>query len=139
MLINSIWNTEELPNQRKESIIVPIYKENKIECSNYHGISLLSTSYKIVSNIHLSRLSPYTDKIIGDHRCRFQYNTSTTDEIFCIWQILVKKSEYNETVHKIFIDFKKTYDSVRRRILYNILIEFGVPMNLVKLIKMCLN
>ena len=31
-----------------------------------------------------------------------------------------------------------TYDSVRREILYNILIEFGIPMKLVRLIKMCL-
>jgi hypothetical protein len=50
-----------------------------------------------------------------------------------------KKSEYNKTVHKLFIDFKKAYDSVRREVLYNILIEFGVPMKLVRLIKMCLN
>jgi len=26
------------------------------------------------------------------------------------------------------IDFKKAYDSVRREYLYNILIEFGIPM-----------
>jgi hypothetical protein len=31
------------------------------------------------------------------------------------------------------------YDSVRRKVLYNILIDFGVPMKLVRLIKMCLN
>jgi hypothetical protein len=37
--------------------------------SNYRGISLLSTSYKIVSNILLSRLSPYIDEINGDHQC----------------------------------------------------------------------
>jgi hypothetical protein len=35
--------------------------------------------------------------------------------------------------------FKEAYDSVRREVLYNILIEFGVPMELVRLIKMCLN
>jgi hypothetical protein len=50
-----------------------------------------------------------------------------------------KKWGYNETVHQLFIDFKKAYDSVRREVLYNILIEFGVPMKLVRLIKMCLN
>jgi len=41
-------------------------------------------------------------------------------------------------VHQLFIDFKKAYDSVRREVLYNILIEFGVPKKLVRLIKMCL-
>jgi hypothetical protein len=50
-----------------------------------------------------------------------------------------KEWDYNETVHQVFIAFKKAYDSVRREVLYNILLEFGVPMNLVRLIKMCLN
>jgi hypothetical protein len=47
--------------------------------------------------------------------------------------------EYNEAVHQLYIDFKKAYDSVRREVLYNILIEFGIPMKLVRLVKMCLN
>jgi hypothetical protein len=50
-----------------------------------------------------------------------------------------KKWEHNQTVHQLFIDFNKTYDSVRKEVLYNILIDFGVPMKLVRLIKMCLN
>jgi hypothetical protein len=67
-LITSILNKEDLPDQCKESIIVPVYKKgDKTDCSNYRGISLLSTSYKILSNILLSRLSPYIDEIIGDH------------------------------------------------------------------------
>jgi hypothetical protein len=41
--------------------------------------------------------------------------------------------------NQLFIDFRKAYDSVRRKVLYNILIEFEVTMKLVRLIKMCLN
>ena len=41
-------------------------------------------------------------------------------------------------MHQCFIDFKKAYDSARREVLYNILIEFGIPMKLVTLTKMCL-
>jgi len=59
-LIISIWNKEELPEEWKESIIVPIYKKgDKTYCNNYRGISLLPTTYKILSNILLSRLIPY--------------------------------------------------------------------------------
>jgi hypothetical protein len=97
------------------------------------------TSYKILSNILLSRLIPYADEIIGNYQCGIRRNKSTTDQVFYIFQILEKKWEYNGTVHQLFIDFKKAYDSVRRQALYNILIEFGIPRKLVGLIKMCLN
>jgi hypothetical protein len=95
-----------LPDQWKESIIVPVHKKgDKTDCSNYRGISLLSTSYKIVSNIFLSMISPYINEIIGDHQCEFQCNRSTTDQIFCIHQILERKWEFNEAVHQLFVDF----------------------------------
>ena len=49
-LIISIRNKEELPEEWKESIIVPIYKKgDKTNCNNYRGISLLPTTYKILS------------------------------------------------------------------------------------------
>jgi hypothetical protein len=51
-LIKSIQNKEKLPVQWKESIIVPVHKkDDKADCSNYCAISLLSTSYKMLSNI----------------------------------------------------------------------------------------
>jgi hypothetical protein len=42
-------------------------------------------------------------------------------------------------VHQLFIDVKKAYDSVRREGLNNILIEHGIPVKLLTLIKMFLN
>ena len=52
--------------------------------------------------------------------------------------MLEKKWEYNEAVHQLFIDFNKAYDSVRREVLYNILMKFGIPKKLIRLIKMSL-
>ena len=60
-LIISIWIKEELPDEWKESIIVPIHKKGDkilVDCNNYRGISLLPTTYKILPNILLSRLIP---------------------------------------------------------------------------------
>jgi hypothetical protein len=38
-----------------------------------------------------------------------------------------------------FVDFKEAYDSVRRKVFYNILIESGIPVKLTRLIKIYLN
>jgi sorting nexin-29 len=93
----------------------------------------------MLSNILVSRLTPYAEEITGDRQCGFRRNRSNADHIFSIRQILEKKWEYNEAVHQLFIDFKKAYDSVRREVLYNTLIEFGIPMKLARLIKMCVS
>ena len=103
---------------------------DKTDCNNYRGISLLPTTYKILSNILLSRLIPYAKEIIGDHQCGFRRNRSTIDHIFCIRQIHEKKWEY--------IDFKELMIQLGGEVLYKILIEFGIPKKLVRLIKMSL-
>jgi uncharacterized protein Yka (UPF0111/DUF47 family) len=61
-----------------------------------------------------------------------------TDQLlirFCINHILEKKWEYIETVHQLLIEFEKAYDSIRREILYNIFVEFWLPIKLVRLNK----
>jgi hypothetical protein len=108
----------------------------KTDCGvNYRGMSLLSYTYKIVYSILVSRLVPCGEKIIGDHWCRFQCNRLTTDQLFCIQQILEKKREYNEKVHQLSIDFEVACDSFGREVLYNILTEFDLTLKLVMLIK----
>jgi hypothetical protein len=95
--------------------------------------------HKILSYILISGLGPYIGEINGDQHCELQRNRLTTDQIFYIRLILEKKWESNETVHHIFIDFRKASESVRSEVLYNIVTEFGIPMKLVRLINMCSN
>jgi hypothetical protein len=41
-LIRSVWNKEELPDQWKESIIVPVHKKgDKTDCNNYRAINFI--------------------------------------------------------------------------------------------------
>ena len=58
--------------------------------------------------------------------------------IYSAFANYLKKRECSEEVFLLFRDFKKAYDSVRREVLYKILIEFGIPRKLVRLIKMSL-
>jgi hypothetical protein len=60
--------------------------------------------------------------------------------MYCAFvKYLRKKWEYNEAVDQPFINLKTAYDSVRREVLYNILIQFGISMKLVSLIKVCIS
>jgi hypothetical protein len=69
MLMISTWNKKEMPVEWKKSVIVPIFRKgDKTYCNSYRGISLLPTTYKILSNILLSRLTPHAEEIIRDHQ-----------------------------------------------------------------------
>jgi hypothetical protein len=77
----------------------------------------------------LSKLIQHAEEIIRDHQCGFWHK----DQLLIIYSAFVKylrrKLENSEALHQLFIDFKKVYDSVRREVLYNILIEYGTPWN----------
>jgi hypothetical protein len=55
---------------RKRSLYLFIRRVIK-QTSNYSGISGLSTMYKTLCNILLSRLTPYAGEITGDRQCGF--------------------------------------------------------------------
>jgi hypothetical protein len=50
-----------------------------------------------------------------------------------------EKWELNEAVYELFIDFKKAHASITRGVLYNIRIDFGIRMELIRLTKMCMS
>ena len=56
-------------------------------CSGHGGLSLslLAPTYKVLSNILLSRLTPYVDKISGDRQRGFASYVSTTDHVYTVF------------------------------------------------------
>jgi hypothetical protein len=83
----------EVSEEWKESI-VPICKNgNKTDSRSYRAIFSLPPTFKILSDILLSRLTPYAEEIVEDHQCGLQLNRSTSDHIIYICQILEKKWE----------------------------------------------
>jgi hypothetical protein len=70
-LISSIWNNEELPERWKELLIPPIYKKgDKIDCSNYRGISLCTHIQNSITHPSV-KVNPIGIGLTGDHQSKF--------------------------------------------------------------------
>jgi len=135
-LCQKIWKDEQLPEEWNKAIVVPLHKKgDKLNFSNYRGISLLNTAYKVFSKILIGRLQPFADECIGEYQCRFQKVKSTIDQLSVIRQIIEKKFEYKQNVWQMFVDFKKAYDSIHRESFYYIMYEFRFPSKLIFLTK----
>jgi hypothetical protein len=131
-----IWFTETIPEEWNLSIICPIHKKRDVtSCTNCRGIGLLCITYKICSNILFERLSPYVENIIGDYQCGFHQGRSISEQIFNIYQILEKRSEFGIETHHLFIDFKAACDSIDRCYVYTVIEEFQIPHVLIALVK----
>lgn len=136
-LLTQIWRKEEMPKDWEEAIIVPLHKKgDKQEPSNYRGISLLNTTYKIFSKILLKRLEIYTNEIIEDRQAGFMKNRSTTDQIFILRQAISKYWEFNKQFYGLFIDFSKAYDSLCRKKIWEKMESYGIPNKLIRLIEL---
>ena len=56
-LVRQIWKEGRIPEEWKETIIVPVYKKgDRGRCENY----------KILANIILEKIKPYIEKITGE-------------------------------------------------------------------------
>lgn len=129
----------KIPEAWTLSIICPIHKkEDVMDCRNYKGISLLDTSYKILSNVLLARLKPYGKEIVGEYQAGFRAGKSTMDQIHNIKQIMEKSYEYNQDLFMLFINYKQAYDSIVREKLWIAMEDLGVPIKLIRLIRSCL-
>jgi len=101
MLITSIWKKEKLPEEWKESIIVPIHKGDKTDCNNYRGISLLPTTYKILSNICSQAKLHMRRKLSGIINVVFD----ATGRRLIIYSAFAKYLRKNGSTMKKFISF----------------------------------
>lgn len=138
-LISKIWKEETMPKEWESGQIVTLHKKgDQQNCSNYRGITLLSTTYKILSTIIQRRLTNATTNLVGQYQYGFRSGKSTTDAVHCIKQILERAYEYSMELDFLFIDFQQAFDNIRRGKLILAMKELKVPAKLRRLIVMTL-
>lgn len=136
-LIQNIWELGEVPQEFKDAVVLPLYKNkgDKSSCDNYRGISLLSSAGKVLSNILNTRLTVISEYHNPESQAGFRKNRGCNDMIFALRQLQEKCIEQNQPLYICFVDFCKAFDTVPRGILWKILEKFGCPPKLLHLTK----
>ena len=135
-VIQDIWQTEQIPEEWKTAVIHPLHKKgDKADVNNYRGISLLPVTYKILSQCLLDRAQQQLEPKIGEYQAGFRPGRSCPEQILILKLILRHQRICSKNVVCTFVDFKKAYDSVDRKSLFQILKEQGLDLKTLALIK----
>jgi hypothetical protein len=71
--LNICWRFVHLPNDWNEATVLPIFKtENRKDCSNYRGTSLLNSGYKIFAKIVNERLNTIAETLLHEEQNGFR-------------------------------------------------------------------
>jgi hypothetical protein len=134
-LCNKIWDTGEIPQDWGRAVIVPIYKKkDKLDCSNYRGISLLSLAGKVFCSILHKRMQTRTEEILAESQAGFRPGRSTIDQLFTLRQIAEKYNEKRKPLYCCYIDYQKAFDTVWQEGLWQAMRHLGYLSKIVDLL-----
>ena len=115
-LINTSWNTTQVPTACKHAILIPIFKPNKDpHCAkSYRPIALLPCFMKIVEKMIKERLQWFTEKhrILPPFISGFRQGRSATDNIVYLENIIQKTINNKGVTIVVFLDIAQAYDTV---------------------------
>ena len=132
IICQQIWKTKKWPDQWTKSLIIPIPKKgDSRKCSNYR--TLLQA--KILLRIILNRLNPQAETILAEEQAGFRKSRSTIEQILNCRIHMEKHIENNKDVYHNFIDFKKAFDRVWHKGLWQSMYNFGISQDIIETIE----
>ena len=135
-LFADIWASKKIPVDWCQGIIVKLPKKGSLRnCSNWRGITLLSIPSKIMSKIIISRMTDAVDHLLRKEQAGFRKGRGCIDHIFALRNIIEQSTEWQRQLYINFVDFAKAFDSIHRESLWRILRAYGIPEELVLVIK----
>jgi len=133
---NDALTLQEIPDQWKNINIVPVPKKGNLsKPDNYRGIALTSIVTKTLNRMILNRIKPFVEPLLRDNQNGFRTGRSTTSHILALRRIIEEANNRKLAAVLLFVDFKKAFDSIHRGLLMKILLAYGIPPTIVKLIE----
>ena len=107
-ICQQIWKTQQLPQDWKRSVFIPIPKKgNAKECSNYCTTALISHTSKVMLKILQARLQQYVNRVLPDVQASFRKGRGTKDQIANIRWIMEKAREFQKSIYLCFLTMPK--------------------------------
>ena len=125
-------------NRPKEwgiSGLTPVPKKGDLtKPDNYRGISLSQVAAKIYNRCLLNRIRPVIDRVLRPNQNGFRKDCSTSSHILALRRIVEELKNYKKEAVISFIDFRKAFDSINRNTMFEILLAYGIPQEVVNAI-----
>ena len=135
-ICQQICKTQQWPQDWKRSVFIPIpKKDNAKECSNYHTITLISHTSKVILKILQAKLQQYMNCELPDVQAGFRKGKETRDQISNICWFIEKAREFQKNIYFCFINYTKAFDCVGHNKLWNILQEMRIADHLTCLLR----
>ncbi len=139
-VIKDIWSTQNIPDDWKVGIIIKLPKKGNLkDCNNWRGITLLNCASKILAQIIYNRLTDIIEPFLRQEQSGFRPRRSCIDQINSLRLIIEQSVEWNASLYMCFIDFKRAFDSLNHRALWNSLYKFGIPLKIINMIRLLYN
>lgn len=137
---SEVYTTLTPPSQWTTSVIVPLPKKGDLSLmTNYRGISLLSIAAKVYNKILLNRIRDQVDPTLRNNQAGFRPGRSCAQQIHILRRIMEGFQDYQLPLAVTFIDFKKAFDSINRKVMFSVLRHYGIPEAVVNAISVLYN
>lgn len=127
-----------LASTMKQGLITLIPKPGKDarQIDNLRPITLLNCDYKVLAHIFANRLKEGLDQIISESQSGFMKGRSIHNNIRLVLDILDYHEWIEDDGYILFLDFKKAFDTIEHKFIFDSLSKYGFGNNFISLIKM---
>ena len=136
MFFNKCIDEQRIPDEWKSATVVPIHKKGSVHvANNYRPVSLTCIMCKIYEKILRRHLLEHVESLISTKQHGFMKNRSCLSNILETLDIANEYLAEGNCADILYFDFKNAFDSVPHNRLITKLESYGLPSELLNIIR----